>query len=274
MHREAIKISAKGGVSSSLRELWDSRELLVVFVWRDLAVRYKQTFLGILWVILQPLLSMAIFTIFFGKLAKIPSGALPYALFSLIGLTFWNLFSNSLSKASDSIVANEGIIKKIYFPRLILPISAVGGSLIDFGVNLVLLLIVSLFLGHIPLLVSIIVIPLLAIFTSLSAFAFGLVLSSINVRYRDVRYVLPFFIQISLFLTPIIYPLNIVGETNRLLLAINPMTSVVEVARWLFSGGEFLYPNLLIISFVSTIVVLTVGIIYFKRTENVFTDIV
>ena len=274
MAYDVIRISAGKGVSSSIRELWDARELLNVFVWRDIKVRYKQTVLGVVWVILQPLFSMIIFTIFFGKLAKIPSGVLPYSLFSLIGLTFWNLFSNSLSRVSDSIVVNEGIIKKIYFPRLILPISAVLGSLIDFGLNTILLFIFSISLGYFPVLSSIIIIPLLALFTAITAFGLGLVLSSINVRFRDVRYVLPFFVQISMFLTPVIYPLSIVGVSNRFLMAINPMTYVVEVARWLFSGNQFLYANLLSISLVSSLLIVAIGLYYFKRTEDVFADIV
>jgi lipopolysaccharide transport system permease protein len=255
-------------------DLWLYRELLWVFIWRDLKVRYKQTALGILWVIFQPLLSMIVFTVFFGKLAKIPSGNLPYALFSLIGLTFWNLFSNSISKVSDSIVANEGILKKIYFPRLILPVSAIGSCLVDFLVNSIFLVIFSIVLGYIPSLNSLVVIPLLALVTSITALGGGLILSSMNVKYRDVRYILPFFIQISMFLTPVIYPLSIVGQTNRLFMAINPMTSVIEVARWLFSGGQFYHSNVLLISAVSALVLIVVGIIYFKITEDSFTDIV
>lgn len=274
MNQNITKISPEKGVSSSIRELWAARELLGVFVWRDLKVRYKQTVLGVLWVILQPFFSMVIFTIFFGKLVKIPSGELPYALFSLIGLTFWNLFSNSLSKVSDSMVANDGIIKKIYFPRLVLPISVVCGTLVDFSLNIMLLVVLSIVLGYYPSLISIIIIPVLAFFTSIAALGMGLILSSVNVKYRDVRYILPFFIQISMFLAPVIYPLSIVGTSNRLFMAINPMTSVIELARWLFSGGQYLYFDLLIVSIISTIIVTVVGIYFFKKTENIFTDVI
>jgi len=272
--KKTIKISSEKGVSSSFSELINSYDLLKVFIWRDIKVRYKQTVLGVLWVILQPLFSMIIFTIFFGKLAKIPSGALPYTLFSLIGLTFWNLFSNSVSKASDSVVVNEGIVKKVYFPRLILPISAVLGSLIDFGLNLILLLILSIFLSYLPIPISIILIPLLALVTIGTALGLGLILSSINVRYRDVRYVLPFFIQISMFLVPVIYPLNIVDPANRMLMAFNPMTIVIETGRWLFVGGKFLYYDLVPISIISLSAMLIIGVLFFKKTEDVFTDVI
>lgn len=274
MNKKVVEISAIRGVSSSFLELINSRELLNVFIWRDIKVRYKQTALGVLWVVLQPLFSMIIFTIFFGKLAKIPSGDLPYTLFSLIGLTFWNLFSNSISKASDSIVVNEGIVKKVYFPRLILPISAVLGSLVDFGLNLILLLILAIYLTYYPLLISVILIPVLGLITIGTALGLGLLLSSINVRYRDVRYVLPFFIQISMFLVPVIYPLSIVDPVNRMIMAINPMTIVIEAGRWLFTGGQFLYFDLIPISLISLAIILVVGMYLFKKTEDVFTDVI
>lgn len=266
-------ISSKQNLKGLFSEIWHSRELFWVFIWRDVKVRYKQTVLGVLWVILQPLMSVVTFTIFFGKLAKIPSGNMPYALFSLIALTFWNFFSSSLSKASDSMVSNESIIKKIYFPRLILPFSAVLGSTLDFGLNFVFLLLVSFFLGYIPNIVALVIVPVLILVVIIFASGLGLILSSVNVRYRDVRYILPFFIQLSMFVSPVIYPLNIVGVNNRYLMVINPMTMVIEIARWLFSGGKFLYADLILISVVSTVVAFVLGILIFKRTEKTFTDI-
>lgn len=258
----------------NLGELLRYRELLYIFAWRDIKVRYKQTALGILWVIFQPLMTMLIFTIFFGNLAKIPSGELPYSLFSLCGLVFWTFFSGSLSHASDSMVANESIIKKVYFPKILLPLSSVVISFVDFIINFFLLMIYASILGFIPRLIGVVLFPFGVLITSVTAIGLGLFLSSFNVKYRDVRYILPFFIQILLFLTPIIYPLAIVSERNRIIMAINPMSSVVELSRFVFSAKYIIHPELLIISTVSSIVILLIGLIYFRRTEQFFADIV
>lgn len=255
-------------------EIWNFRELLYIFAWRDIKVRYKQTILGILWVIFQPLVTMIIFTFFFGKMAKIPSGELPYSLFVLCGLVFWNFFSGSLSHASDSLVANEGIIKKVYFPKVLLPLSAVITGFADLFINLILLFIFAVFLGITVHPIGLIIFPLAIFLTSISSMGLGLMLSSFNVKYRDVRYILPFFIQILLFVTPVIYPLSIVSPTNRIIMAVNPMTSVVEAVRFVFSPTYMLKGELIIVSLISSIIIFILGLWYFRKTEDFFADIV
>lgn len=260
--------------SVNFKEIWRYRELFYIFAWRDIKVRYKQTVLGIAWALLQPITSMFIFTFFFGKLAKIPSGDLPYSLFVLIGLVFWGFFSGTLSHASNSLVENENIIKKVYFPRLILPLSAIVSGLIDFGIAFVLLLLVALYFGYIPSLLSIIIIPLGLIIASLGAAGLGLFLAAFNVKYRDVRYILPFFIQTLLFLTPVIYPSSIIGSRYRLIMAINPMAGVIESARSVISGSINVNYQTLIISAISAILFFVIGLLYFRSTERFFADIV
>jgi lipopolysaccharide transport system permease protein len=257
-----------------LSEVWRYRELFIVFAWRDIKVRYKQTILGAAWAVFQPLTSMFIFTIFFGNFAKIPSGELPYPLFVLTGLIFWNYFSGILSRASGSLIENEGIVKKVYFPREILPLSTVGANLVDFGISLVLLLLVSLYFRFIPNTLVLLVVPLGLIIATLGAGGLGLLFSAFNVKYRDVRYALPFFIQMMIFLTPVIYPTSIMRPSFRFLIALNPVAGVIEAARVVFSGGTVLNWTSLAISGVSSIVLFIIGLYYFKSTERFFADIV
>lgn len=255
-------------------ELWHYRELFYIFAWRDIKVRYKQTVLGILWVIFQPLVSTFIFTVFFGRLAKIPSYDMPYSLFVLCGLIFWNYFSSTLTNASSSMVINEGIIKKVYFPRMILPLATAVTSFVDFTISLVLLLIFALILGYIPSLWIFLVLPLSLFVTAITATGLGFFLSAVNVKYRDVNYIIPFFIQLLLFVSPVIYPLAIVSETNKSIMSINPMTSVIESMRMVFANRPFIGFHLILISFISAIVIFIFGLWYFRRTEKFFADIV
>lgn len=250
------------------------RELLYIFAWRDIKVRYKQTLLGIAWAVLQPIITMIVFTVFFGNLAKIPSGDMPYSLFVLCGLVFWTFFSNALSHASNSMIDNENIVKKIYFPKVILPISAIVTSGIDFVINFVVLIIFALYLGFIPSPLIIIVVPITLILASLTIAGMGLFLASFNVKYRDVRYILPFFIQILMFLTPVIYSLSIVSPRNRFFMALNPMTTVIESVRSVFSRSQMIDSTLILISVVSAIFIFIFGLWYFRRTERFFADIV
>lgn len=257
-----------------LSEVWRYRELLYIFAWRDVKVRYKQTLLGVAWAVFQPLVSTVIFTIFFGNLAKIPSGNMPYSLFILSGMVFWTFFSNSLTHASESMVNNEGIIKKVYFPKIILPFSSIFISGIDFSINFIILLVFALFLGFVPSIWIFVVVPLAILAIAITVIGAGLLFASVNVKYRDVRYVLPFFIQTLMFITPVIYPLNIVAPQKRYFMALNPMTSVIESVRLVFSGGGFLDPWLILISVLSMFTILIVGIWYFRKTERFFADIV
>ena len=257
-----------------LKELWRYRELLFIFTWRDIKVRYKQTILGVLWVIFQPIVTTFIFTFFFGNLAKISSGVLPYSLFSLCGIIFWTFFSTGLSHASTSMVANENIIKKVYFPKIMLPLSSILTSFVDFSINIILLLVLTLYLGYFPHLIGLIIFPLSIGLAMITSFGLGLILASLNVKYRDVGYILPFFIQILLFITPIIYPLAIVSESNRNIMALNPMSAVVELSRFVLNPEYAIYPEVIIISVISSILILVLGLWYFRRTEKFFADIV
>lgn len=255
-------------------ELWQYRDLFYIFTWRDITVRYKQTALGILWVIFQPLLTTVIFTIFFGNLAKIPSDNLPYALFVLCGLVYWNYFSGIVSHASNAFIENESIVKKIYFPRIILPLSSIFTNTIDFSINIVLLLIIGLFFRISPSLSSIYILPVCWVITSIVASGVGLFLASLNVKFRDVRYILPFFIQLLLFVTPVIYPLTIMRPSNRLLMSLNPMTGVVTSVRTVLSGSASIDFGAILFSLVMAIVIFFIGLLYFNKTERFFADII
>jgi lipopolysaccharide transport system permease protein len=255
-------------------EIWRYRELFLVFAWRDIKVRYKQTMLGAAWAVFQPLISMVIFTVFFGNFAKIPSGELPYSLFVLTGLVFWNYFSGILSRASGSLIENEGIVKKVYFPREILPLSTMGANLVDFGVSLVLLLIVSFYFHFVPNALIFLIIPLGIVIGTLGASGLGLLLSAFNVKYRDVRYILPFFIQMMMFLTPVIYPTSIMRPSFRYLIALNPMTGVINTVRVVLAGGTNIDWITLAISGGAAVVYFIIGLYYFKSTERFFADLV
>lgn len=256
-----------------LIEIWRYRELFYIFAWRDIKVRYKQTVLGAGWAILQPVFSTFIFTVFFGDLVKIPSGELPYPLFVLIGLVFWGFFSGILSHASNSLIENEGIVKKVYFPREILPLSVVGANLIDFAISFILLILVSFYFHFFPSFLLILVVPIGLLIAILGAGGIGLLLSAFNIKYRDVRYILPFFIQMMVFLTPVIYPTGIMRPLFRYLIALNPMTGVIEAARIVFAGGTNINWAILGISAASSITVFVVGLFYFKATERFFADL-
>lgn len=255
-------------------EIWKFRELFIVFAWRDIKVRYKQTILGAAWAVFQPLTSMFIFTVFFGNFAKIPSGELPYPLFVLIGLIFWNYFSGVLSRASNSLIENEGIVKKVYFPREILPLSTVGANLVDFGISFILLMIASLYFRFVPNVLVLLVIPLGLIITTLGAGGLGLLFAAFNVKYRDVRYALPFFIQMMIFLTPVIYPTSIMRTSFRYLIALNPAAGIIEAARVVFTGGSTLNWVTIAISGASALLFFIIGLYYFKSTERFFADLV
>jgi lipopolysaccharide transport system permease protein len=252
-----------------ITELWKYKELLYFFTWRDLKVRYKQTMVGAAWAIFQPLITMVVFTIFFSKLAGIPSDNVPYPIFVYSGLLFWQFFSSALSDTSMSLIANQAIITKVYFPRLLLPISTVATKLVDFAIAAVILIIMMAYYGFVPRLESIFVIPIVLIIAFMASVGLGLVLAAVNVKYRDVRYVLPFFIQMLLFVTPVIYPASIAKEYSWLL-ALNPMTAVIQNARataeinWLLIG----------ISFAVCFLLMFIGIYVFKKVERYFADII
>ncbi len=256
-----------------LKELWQYRELLYFFSWRDFKVRYKQTAIGAAWAIFQPFITMVVFTVFFGNLAKVPSDGVPYPIFVYVGLLFWQFFSTALSDTSNALIANQSIITKVYFPRLILPVSTVITKLVDFAIAALILVGLMFYYGYTPHLGGLLLLPLLLIITFMAATGAGLFLSSINVKYRDVRYALPFFIQILLFVTPVIYPASIAGAYSKFL-AINPMMGVIQNARAALLGTTPINWILIGTSAIGAAVLLLIGIYTFKKIERYFADIV
>ncbi|OPX94105.1 MAG: Teichoic acid translocation permease protein TagG [Syntrophorhabdus sp. PtaB.Bin027] len=262
----------KKWVPINFRELWQYHELLYFFTWRDVKIRYKQTALGFLWAIIQPLFMMVIFTLFFGNLAKIPSEGIPYPLFNFAALLPWTLFAEGLLRSTTSMVSNANIMTKVYFPRLIMPISGILSPLVDFAVAFVILLLMMAFFGFLPT-IAIVLLPafiLLAVLTSLSV---GLWLSALNVKYRDFQYTIPFLIQIWLFASPVVYPSSMLPEQFRLLYGLNPMAGVIEGFRWALLGTN--PPEAMIMVSVGVVILLLVGgLFYFKRMEQYFADVV
>ena len=256
-----------------LVELWSYRELFYALVWREIKVRYKQTALGMGWAIVQPFLTMVVFTIFFGTLARIPSDGVPYPVFSFCALVPWQLFAFSLTESSNSVVANQRLITKVYFPRLLLPLAPIGVGLVDFLVAVVVLIAMAAFYGITPTLATL-TIPLWAMLAVTTALAVGLWLAALNVHYRDVRYVIPFLIQLWLFATPVAYPTTLVPEAWRPIYALNPMVGVVDGFRWALVGRT---EPPLVTAAVSALTVATLlsgGIFYFRRMERTFADVV
>jgi lipopolysaccharide transport system permease protein len=255
----------------NLREMWEYRELLFFFVWRDLKVRYKQTAIGVAWVVIQPLLAMMIFTLFFGRLAKMPSEGLPYPLFYYSALLPWLYFASSLTNATNTVVEHEKVITKIYFPRMFLPISSVLSGLVDFGVGFVLLIGMMLYYHQAPTLAALLV-PLFLLLTVLTALAVGLWLSAVNAIYRDVRYVTPFLVQFWLFASPVAYPSTLVPARWRWLYGLNPIAGVVEGFRWALTGHGQAPGALVLVSTASVLVLFIGGVIYFQRMEGTIAD--
>ena len=264
----------KGWEILNLRDLWMYRELIYFMTWRDIKVRYKQTALGASWAILQPFMLMVVFSIFFGNLAKVPSDGLPYPIWSYAGLLPWNLFSGALSIASRSLVTNRAMITKVYFPRIILPISSILGGLVDFMIAFVILIFMMIFYG-IHATTNVWTLPLFLLLALVTALGASLWLSALNVLYRDVGYVLPFLTQFWLFITPIAYPTSMIPESYKLLYALNPMTGVVEGFRWALLGVQDSAPGpMLAVSSTIAVFILISGIIYFRRMERQFADMV
>ncbi len=256
------------------KEIWLFRDLFYFLTWRDVKVKYKQTAVGTLWAIFQPFITMVVFTIFFGKLAKMPSDGIPYPIFVYTGLIFWTLFNTGLTNASNSFIANEKIVTKIYFPRVILPISAIITSIIDFLIASVILIGMMIFYHYTPSMIGLFFIPLLIIMTVVSTIGIGLLFASVNVKYRDVRFALPFFIQILLFITPVIYPVSIISEKYRWILGLNPMSGVIDVARSGLLGTTNIDWQLLCVSVLSMTIYCIIGYMYFKKTERYFADFI
>ena len=255
------------------QEIWGYRELLYFFVWRDIKIRYKQTALGAMWAIIQPFFTMVIFTVFFGKLAKIPSEGIPYPIFYYTALVPWTYFSVALSFSANSLVSNSHLLTKIYFPRLVLPASPTIGGLLDFGIASILLIGLMLFY-KVPLSWGLLLWPVIVIPLLFLALGLGMIFASINVKYRDVKYAIPFFIQLMLFLTPIIYPTNIIPGNYRLLMLLNPLAGIIDAFRSSVHPSRHIEWGVLTLSVAITALVFLIGLLYFKRTERAFADII
>ncbi len=255
-------------------ELWHFRDLLFFLALRDIKVRYKQTALGAAWAIIQPVMSMIVFSIFFGKLANLQSKSeIPYPLLTFCALLPWQLFSSAFTQSSNSLIGSQNLITKVYFPRLIIPLSSVISSLVDFAVAFGVLVVLMLWYGVAPHM-GILLLPVFVLLALVSALAIGLWLSALNVQYRDVRYTIPFITQLWLFITPVAYPSSIVPEKWRLLYALNPMAGVVEGFRWALLGTSTAPGPMLAVSTVVTVVLLIGGLFYFRRMEKSFADLV
>jgi lipopolysaccharide transport system permease protein len=264
---------SKGWVSLKLREIWDYRELLYFFIWRDIKVRYKQTVLGGAWAIIQPFFTMVVFSLFFGKLAKVPSDGIPYPIFSFTALVAWSFFANGLNLGSNSLVGNSNLITKVYFPRMTMPIASVLGGILDFLLAFIVLIGMIFCYGLIPS-INIIWLPFFliqAFFTSLGA---SLWLSALYVKFHDIRHIIPFLIQIWLFATPIAYPSSLIPEPWHTIYGINPMTGVVEGFRWALLGADTAPGPIIIVSSLVALGLLISGAFYFRRMEKTFADIV
>jgi lipopolysaccharide transport system permease protein len=270
---ETIRLQATSGFSRVLspRELWRYRDLALQIAARDITVRYRQTALGAAWAILQPVGFMVVFTLFFGRVAKISSDGIPYALFSLSGLVAWTYFANGILLGAESLVTNSALVSKIYFPRIFMPAGVLAAGFVDLGISLVILFVIVFASGFVPS-AAVLALPLLIVIMVASALGVAAGLSALNVRFRDVRYVIPFLIQMWLFATPIAYPSSLIGEPWRTLSALNPMVGVVEGFRWATLGSGDAPWELIGISAAASLALLAAGLAYFDRVERTFAD--
>ncbi len=264
---------SKGWVALRLHELWNYRELLYFLTWRDIKVRYKQTALGSLWAVLQPLLTMIVFSLFFGRLAKMPSDGIPYPIFSFAALVPWTMFAYGLTQSSVSLVTSANLIKKIYFPRLVIPIASVLSALVDFAIAFVVLLAMMALYRIVPT-VNALWLPGLVLLALVTSLGVGLWLCALNVQYRDVKYVLPFLTQFWMFATPIAYPSSLLPQPWRTLYGLNPLAGVIEGFRWALLGTNTRPGLMILVSSFVAVGLLVSGAYYFRRMEKTFADIV
>ena len=264
---------SNGWRALNLREFWQYRELLYFLSWRDIKVRYKQTALGALWAILQPFLTMLVFSLFFGNLAKMPSDGIPYPIFAFAALVPWTFFSNGLTQSGNSLIQSAGMLKKVYFPRLIVPISSILSGAVDFLFAFIVLIGLMFWYGIVPT-INIIWLPAFLMLAFGTALGVGLWLSAMNVQFRDVRYTIPFLAQFWLFATPIAYPSSLLSEPWRTIYGLNPMVGVVEGFRWALLGTATAPGPLIIVSALTMLTILITGMFYFRRMESTFADVV
>ena len=264
---------SRGWAALNLRDLWQYRELIYFLIWRDIKVRYKQTLLGATWAILQPLLTAAIFSLVFGRLAKIPSDDIPYPLFSYTALVPWTFFATGMTQSANSLVNGAHLITKIYFPRLAMPIATVLAGLLDFSLAFVILVVMMLYYQRVPT-INVVWLPLFLLLALVTALGVGMWLAALNVQFRDVKYAVPFLSQIWLFATPIAYSSSLVSGPWRAVYALNPMVGVVEGFRWALLGAQSSPGPILLVSTITALLVLVTGTFYFRRTEKTFADVI
>jgi lipopolysaccharide transport system permease protein len=271
---EIIIRPGKGWVPVNFKELWHFRDLLYFLAWRDIKVKYKQTVLGAAWAILQPFLAMIVFSILFGKLAKVPSDGIPYPIFVYAGLLPWNYFSSALSSSGNSLVASSNLITKVYFPRLIIPASASLSALLDFLIASLILVGMMFFYHFTPDTLGTLMIPVLVFLTFIVVVGCGLWLSALNVEYRDFQYVIPFLVQIWMFITPVIYPVTLFPEKYRWILSLNPMGGIIDAFRAATLGHQPINWDLLFISSIVGFFIFFTGMLYFRKVERSFADVI
>jgi lipopolysaccharide transport system permease protein len=262
----------RGWIPINLRDLWIYRELMYFLTWREIKVRYKQTLLGAAWAIIQPFFMMVVFTLFFGNLAKVPSEGVPYPLFNYAALLPWTLFAEGITRSSNILVQDANLVRKVYFPRLVMPLSGILSPLVDFAIAFTILIGMMFYYGYPPT-IQILWLPAFILLALMTALGVGLWLSAINVRYRDVRYVIPFVIQLWLFASPVVYSSSLLPEKFQIIYGFNPMAGVIEGFRWALLGKA---PpgSLMAISVIIVIVVLISGAFYFRRSERTFADVI
>ncbi|PKN94156.1 MAG: phosphate ABC transporter permease [Chloroflexi bacterium HGW-Chloroflexi-6] len=260
-------------INLNLSELWRFRELLFFFIWRDIKVRYKQTLLGVAWAVLQPVITMIVFSVIFGQLANMSTGDIPYPIFLYAGLLPWQLFSRALTEAASSLILNQNMVTKVYFPRSILPASSVLGGLVDFGIAFIILLGLMIYY-QVPFSWQLLLLPFFIIIAIFTALAISLWLSALVVRYRDIKFITPFLVQIWLFVTPVVYPSTIIPQDWLWLYNLNPMNSVVAGFRWAIYGAPFSGDYWLLISASMIVVLLISGIMFFQHMELTFADLI
>jgi lipopolysaccharide transport system permease protein len=256
-----------------IKEFWHSRELFYFFIWRDIKIRYKQTVLGALWAIIQPFFTMVVFTIFFGNFAKVPSEGVPYPVFSYSALVPWTYFSGALGLSGNSLIGNSNLLTKVYFPRFAIPASAALSGILDFFIASIILFGIMIYF-HIPLSLDLLFWSVLVIPLILLALGLGMIFSSLNVKYRDIKYTIPFMIQLWLFVTPIIYPISILPEKYKIFIVLNPMTGIIEAFRSIVIPNKQVDFGLLLYSVLASLLIFLLGFLYFRKTEKEFADLV
>lgn len=271
-----MKITIEAGLTESQywKDLWHYRELFYFLAWRDLLVRYKQTIIGITWAVIRPLLTMLALTLVFGKLAKMPSGGVPYPILVFAALLPWQFFASSFSEAGNSLISNANMISKVYFPRIAIPASSIIVSFVDFLISLGLLVLIMIWYGFLPDM-RIFLLPLFALIAIAASFGGGLWIAALNVKYRDFRYIIPFVVQFGLYLSPVGFSSNVVPDNWRFLYSLNPMVGVIDGFRWAILGGDNqLYIPGFLLSVLMVLIIFATGVIYFRKTEKVFADVI